>query len=49
MHCKLTKNIDSDSFSCSPIVIFSCTDVISFARNISGEVDDAIITVFWTG
>ena len=48
MHYELTNNIEGDLFSCSPIVILSYTDVISFARNVSSELQDTLITDFWT-
>ena len=44
---KLTKNIYGNKLSVSPIVIFSCTDVASTARNVNSKSDNTIITKFW--
>ena len=45
---ELTKNIDGNLFSTSPIFIFSYTDIISTFSNISSKDHDAIIIKFWT-
>ena len=44
---KLTNNIYGNKLSVSPIVIFSCTDVVSAASNINSKGDNTIITKFW--